>query len=251
MLDFNAGPYDPTTTYITFTGGALSATFGGAQTAVQEGVSYSVSQLAAGVDVTEYDSGRVFVSLGAPLASVTPGSGASPNYLDPTLKDFYTRMDKYEISYAGGSGGANLSSTDFFGIPMQLVTTKGGVQKDKLTWNYSSAVNTAAVFQNLGKLANYSTDTPANPLGAIVPNGNSDVTIQTPTGALNGVVRVIAPSSTNGGVSPYPDLTPYLTSIETKQIHTDIEGANGQVSQGGRFPELQARHLHLQRDGRR
>jgi glycosyl hydrolase family 64 (putative beta-1,3-glucanase)/PEP-CTERM motif-containing protein len=235
MLDFNSGPYDATNTYITFTGGSLSASFAGTQTAVQEGVSYSVSQLAAGVDVTEYDSGRVFVSLGAPLTSVTPGSGGAPNFLNPDLNDFYTRMDKYEITYGGGSGGANLSSTDFFGIPMQLVTTVGGVQKDQLTWNYSSSVNTATVFQNLGKLANYSTDTPTNALGAIVPNGNNGVTIQTPSGALNGVVRVIAPGSTNGGVTPYPDLTPYLAAIETKQIHTDIEGQNGQYPPGGPF----------------
>ena len=69
-------------------------------------------------------------------------------------------MDKYEITYgvpaSGGAptGGANLSSTDFFGIPLQLQTT-GGSQPKTLTWNYNTAVNTAAVFQSLGALENY------------------------------------------------------------------------------------------------
>ena len=58
--------------------------------------------------------------------------------------------------------GANLSASDFFGIPLQLQTTGGG-QPKTLTWNYNDAVNTAAVFQALGALENFQTDTSPTP----------------------------------------------------------------------------------------
>ena len=132
-------------------------------------------------------------------------------------------MDKYEITYgvpaSGGAptGGANLSSTDFFGIPLQLQTT-GGSQPKTLTWNYNTAVNTAAVFQALGALENYQTDTVADTLGALVAGGANGVTINTPAGPLNGVVRIIAPSSTNqpatGSSTPYPNIGAYATYIQ-------------------------------------
>ena len=149
-------------------------------------------------------------------------------------------MDKYEITYgvpsSGGppTGGANLSSTDFFGIPLKL-QTKGASQPTTLTWNYNGAVNTAAVFQNLGALQNYQTDTVSNTLGALVANGSNGVTINTPGGPLTGVVRVIAPSTTNGGTTPYPSFSNYVNSLETNGTSATIAGQNGQFSKGGPY----------------
>ena len=163
---------------------------------------------------------------------------ANPNFL--------TRLDKYEITYTPASGapgtpqyvpaggGANLSASDFFGIPLQL-QTKGGAQPTTLTWHYNDAVNTAAVFQALGALENFQTDTSSNTLGAIVAGGANGVTINTPTGPLNGVVRVISPTSTNGGTTPYPSFTNYIKHIETANIQTTIAGQNGQIPKGGPF----------------
>ena len=149
-------------------------------------------------------------------------------------------MDKYEITYgvpaSGGArtGGANLSSTDFFGIPLQL-QTKGGSEPTTLTWNYNGAVNTAAVFQNLGALEGYETDTSSNSLGALVANGANGVTINTPDGPMNGVVRIIAPSSTNGNTTPFPSFANYVNYLQANGISATIEGQNGQFSKGGPY----------------
>src|ERR1700761_1631670 len=127
VLNFNNDRPDASTlpAFITFTGapaGGFDATIAGTSTQLQEGVSYSLSALAAGVDVTQYKSGRVFVSLGSPLTGLSAANAYTPNFLNPNLPNFTTRMDKYEITYTPASGttpatgGANLSSTDFFGI---------------------------------------------------------------------------------------------------------------------------------------
>ena len=228
--------------YITFTGapsGGFDATIAGAGTALHEGVSYSLSTLASGVDVTKYTSGRVFVSLGSPLIGLSAANDYAPNFVSPTSSNFLTRMDKYEITYGPShtgvlTGGANLSATDFYGIPLKL-QTKGGSQPTTLTWNYNGAVNTASVFQTLGALQNFKTDTVSNTLGAIVANGANGVTINTRSGSMAGVVRVIAPSSTNGNQTPYPSFTNYLTAIQTGGISATIAGQNGQFTKGGPF----------------
>lgn len=244
VLNFNNDRPDASSVpaYITFTGapaGGFDATNILTGAALQEGISYSLSTLAAGVDVTQYTSGRVFVSLGAGLTGLSAANNYAPNFLSPSLPNFTTRMDKYEITYgvpaSGGAptGGANLSSTDFFGIPLKL-QTRGGSQPTTLTWNYNNTVNTASVFQSLGALENYQTDTVANTLGALVPNGSNGVTINTPGGPLAGVVRIIAPSSTNqpttGSSTPYPNIGAYAASIQTNGISASISGQNGQFA---------------------
>ena len=217
--------------YITFAGGGiLNAKSNG--TALVEGQSYSLSQLAGGVDVTEFTKGRVFVSLGTGLTSATAANGYAPNYLNPNLPDFTTRMDKYEIYYKAGAGDANLSAADFFGIPLQL-TGSGGSQPKTVTWNYGNTITTAKIFQALGALEGFKTNTVADTTGALVANGNNGVTIQTPTGAMNGVVRIIAPGKTNANAAntanPYPDLTPYLNYIQTNNITTTIKATTSGV----------------------
>lgn len=228
--------------YITFTGaasGGFDATNIRTGAPLEEGVSYSLQDLVDGVDVTKYKSGRVFVSLGSKLIDLSASNDYAPNFLNPNGPNFTTRMDKYEITYNGSTGGANLSSTDFFGLPLKLQTT-GGSQPTTLTWNYNADVDTATVFHRLGALENYETDTKANTLGALVPNGDNGVTVNTPGGPLTGVVRIIAPSTTNGGVTPYPNFGNYLTYLQTggsgsTPIHADIAGQNGQYPSGGSF----------------
>ena len=249
ILNFDNDRPDASTlpAYITFTGalpGQFDATIAGTSTQLQQGVSYSLSTLAAGVDVTKYASGRVFVSLGSPLVDLSASNEYAPNFVAAIVAsgpnpNFLTRMDKFEITYGPSAtgvltGGANLSSTDFFGIPLQL-QTKGGSQPTTLTWNYNGAVNTAAVFQTLGGLENYQTDTAADTLGALVAGGANGVTINTPGGPLAGVVRIIAPSTTNGGMTPFPSFANYLNSLQTNGISATIAGQNGQFSKGGPF----------------
>jgi hypothetical protein len=253
MLDFANDRPDASTlqAFITFTGGGpfdATADINGVETTLQLGQSYHLSSLSNGVDVTEFKSSKVFVSLGQGLTGLTAAQNYQPNFVAPQDNpNFSTRFDKYEISYAPGdngvlSGGANLSSTDFFGIPLQLQSTGGG-QPKTLTWN---TANTATVFGALGSLANGTTDTIADTSGAIV-QGKNGVTakVQTNNGpeTLTGVVRVIAPSSVNqgpGGTTPFPSLQNYLAHLQTggpggTPITADIEGANGQITKGGPF----------------
>ena len=254
MLDFANDRPDASTVpaYITFTGGGAfdaTADINGVETTLQLGQSYLMSSLSNGVDVTEYKSGKVFVSLGVGLTDLTAAADYQPNFVAPGTPNFLTRFDKYEISYVGGSGGANLSSADFFGIPLQLQSTGGGptASPKTLTW-YNS--NTASVFSGLGALANGTTDTSTDTSGAIVSGADKNgltVTVNTNKGpeTLTGVVRVIAPSSVNqgpGGTTPFPSLQNYLAHLQTggpgsTPITATIAGANGQISDGGPFQD--------------
>jgi hypothetical protein len=208
--------------------------------------------LCGAVDITKATpNARVLVSLGNGLTIANDGSA---NFANPDpgnaaqLLDFQTRWDKFEFDYDNTlpsnnpQGGANLSSTDFFGLPMQLTTTQASHPSHTLTWNYSSTVNTATVFSTLGAQAGYSLDQAPNDgvhnLGAIVANGANGVTVAKPDGSqIRGVVRVIAPTTTNGGQTPYPNFSRYLTHLETggagsTPIDADIAGNNGRWGAG-------------------
>ena len=216
ILDFDNARPDASTlpAYITFTGaipGQFAATIVGTNTPqLQEGAELQPFHTCRwrGCHRPPIRPGFRFSRLSADDLSVT--NQYAPNVIAPTISgvanpNFLTRLDKYEITYtpASGtpgtpqyvpaSGGANLSASDFFGIPLQL-QTKGGAQPTTLTWSYNDAVNTAAVFRALGALEDFQTDTVSNTLGAIVANGANGVTINTPNGPLNGVVRIISPT---------------------------------------------------------
>jgi hypothetical protein len=191
---------------------------------------------------------KVFVSLGKAL---TVASDGSANYLNPTGPNFTTRYDKFEFTYNGSTGGANLTSADFVGLPLQLKTAQTSHAAQTLTWNYSPTdpkLDTQKVFTALGALSNFSTNTAANALGAIVTNGLNGVTVTKPDKSqLTGVVRIISPSSTNGGQTPYPDFTAYLHHLQTggagsKPIVTEIAGNNGRWGSGNP-PALQTYDL--------
>ena len=109
ILNFDNDRPDASTlpAYITFVGanpGQFDATIVGTNTQLKQGVSYELSSLAAGVDVTEYESGRVFVSLGSKLKGLTPANNYAPDFASPTSLNFSTRMDKYEITYTPATG---------------------------------------------------------------------------------------------------------------------------------------------------
>jgi hypothetical protein len=238
ILEFaNARPDASTVpAYVTFGGRGpfeATATIYGLTQQLQLGQSYLISSLSGGVDVKRYTSGRVFVSLGAPLVDLNHEGGWAPHFVAPGSQNpnFLTRFDKYEMVYEpkgppGAAGGANLSSTDFFGIPLKLTAT-GPIQPTKiLTWNQG----TATVLQNLGFLANYSTITASNDRGALVQGllGSHGITIDTPNGPVPNVIRIVAPSSTNAEQTPFPSFKAYLNYIDANNVHGTIAGQNGQ-----------------------
>ena len=209
--------------------------------------SYKISDLTAGVLITQFNSGRIYISLGNGLTSSSQANGYSPNFNNPSLCnnsptcDFTTRWDKIELDFERSSagidaGGANLSAQDFFGIPLQISTTGGGKTLANLTWRETSA----NVFQQLGKLANFTTITLQNATGAIAL-GNNGVAVP---GVTGNVVRVISPASVapinQEGQTVYPSLSSYISFLRTggangQPIQTIIAGHNGQPTSGGPF----------------
>jgi hypothetical protein len=208
----------------------------------QDQPGYKISDLSKGVRITHYDSGRIFISIGSGLTA-GPGNDYTPNFANPNLADFTTRWDKIEITFVpnangvGSSGGANLTSQDFFGIPLEITTSGGTVAPANLTWH----ANTAAVFEALGKLSNFAVSTPQNATGAI-GLGNDGVPVEGVSGG--NVVRVISPASVAptdglGGHTVYPSLASYVSYLRTGNattpntpIVTHIAGANGQFGNG-------------------
>ena len=65
---------------------------------LQLGQSYSLSDLSGGVDVTQYDSGRVFVSLGSPLTGLSAANDYAPNFIASPRHD--TALDSPKVSAA-------------------------------------------------------------------------------------------------------------------------------------------------------
>ncbi len=98
-----------------------------------------MSSLASGVNITTYASGRIYLSIGAGLTSPNAGNGYAPNFNNPDLADFSTRWDKIELTIQPGangtSGGVNLTSQDFFGLPLDVTTTGGSQAPAHLTWH--------------------------------------------------------------------------------------------------------------------
>jgi len=233
-------------TYITFGGGGvLDASNLANSTLLVKGVSYELSELAEGVLLRRYESGRIFVSLGAPLMSPSEHNGYAPNFANPSLADFTTRWDKIEITCGpggeGSSGGANLSAQDFFGIPLRISTSGGTQTPVTLTWRASTAV----VFRALGQLSNYAVSTPQNATGAIAL-GNNGVAVAGVSGGP--VVRIISPASVapvnSHGDTVYPSFADYISYLRTSNptsptqpqpVATIIAGNNGQIVSGGPF----------------
>jgi hypothetical protein len=232
------------TAYATFGGGGtLTATKVSDGSTIAKGTSYSFSELSQGVYISEYDSGRIFISIGSTLTTPNSGNGFAANYNNPNLADFATRWDKVELTYSvdpvlnTGAGGADLTSADFFGMPLDIVTTGGTVAPTHLTWR----ANTVDVFEKLGMLSNFKPITIQDATGS-VGVGNNGVMVQ---GVNNGkVVRIVNPSSVspvNGG-TPFPSFQSYITYLKTGNttnpgtpIVTNIVGANGQITKGGPF----------------
>lgn len=245
-LNFQSQRTDGATVYIAFGGsGSLAATIIGTGQKIVKGQAYTLADLASGVNVTQYDSGRIFVSLGSALTTPTSTNGYAANFDNPNIADFETRWDKFEITVAppngntgaGTSGGANLTSQDFFGIRLDILTTGGSLPSDHLTWTPGAAT----VFQNLGALSGFKVITLQDATGAIAV-GNNGVTVP---GVTGGVVRVVSPGSVApvdpaAGTTVYPSVQNYIdylngTNPPGPPIATTIQGNNGQPISGGPF----------------
>jgi hypothetical protein len=159
----------------------------------------------SGFKISDFSSGRVFVSEGQALLS---GNGA--NFNNPANADYSKRFDHFEMTYvtSNRSSGANLTGTDFIGMPIQL----------------SNATNTAkwtppsfsdVLTQVTNTIQNQSTNNP----GDAIVTGLNGVNVA----GVGNVVRVIAPSTAVAGASsPYRDIGKYYDAMKNNTIGNKI-----------------------------
>lgn len=206
---------------------------------------YTLDALPSGVVVTSF-SGRVYVCYGTPWAVQYAGYEPAQSVTDP---NFYLRYDKMEMTFTGQPADvANLTSIDYWSIPMTLNTSLNGTPAGTvsgLLTDVSPPVTTQAVFDALNPLTTPPVSgvpgpggTDGTPLPALVPGQYK----QYGSGPVPGTTfaRIIGPSSyppvypSPGGipVTPYDLLDDYLTYL----LDTYGPGTQG----GGSPPSLGA-----------
>lgn len=173
----------------TQTAGALSSlTPCGTVTSPYTGISRPVYQFS----VAAISSGRLMVSYATPVA-VTNGAF-------PTGTESF-RWDKMELAYPA-PGGADLTSMDFFGIPMQYEYLDSS----------NNVLATMTYYTSTGTLLSQLYGLSPQMGSAFRPSG------WTPAQGVSPFIRVMGPSllasnSTTGSPSPYPSFGSYLASL--------------------------------------
>ena len=185
---------------------------------------YSLDALPSGVGITSF-SGRVYVCYTTPWEVQRKGYEPAQAVTDPNL---FLRYDKMEITFTGApSDVANLTSIDYWSIPMSLNTRKGGVVVGTVK-GLLDGVTTQQVFDNLNKLTTPPVSgltgpggVDGKPMPALVPGQYQ----QYPGGPTPGktFARIIGPSSYPPAfpppgaipVTPYDLLQNYLEYLLT------------------------------------
>ncbi len=207
--------------YLRFGTATPVGTFNGVSLSSANSYLAPASSTTTGLTLTDFSGGKMLFSLGQKLSSSLPDFQYQSG--DP---DWQIRWDKIELSLYSDTtrvSVANLSATDFFGIPLKLETFGPGSSTpiDTLSWN----VQTATIFSSLAQIANHN---PATFNNAIVPGANG---LSIPT--YGNILRVIAPSSLPPpAIGNYQSPQPYIDYIATNAIATHVTGqfsANGGV----------------------
>jgi hypothetical protein len=184
---------------------------------------YTLDKLTSGVAVSSF-SGRAYVCYDTPWQVQGAGYEPAQAVTDP---NFFLRYDKMELTFTGQPADvADLTSIDYWSIPMSLHTLKGGASVGSvygLIPGTSPPVTAQRVFEELSALTTPPVSglegpggTDGSPLPALVPGQYQ----QYPGGPAPGTTfaRVIGPSSyppvypAPGGipVTPYDLLYDYL-----------------------------------------
>ncbi|MBC7865221.1 MAG: IPT/TIG domain-containing protein [Bacteroidia bacterium] len=176
---------------------------------------YLLDDLSEGVDITSF-SGRIYVSYGTPWNVQHQGYEPGQNITDP---NFFLRYDKMEITFNNATADvADLTSIDYWSIPMQLDTYLNKVKKQTVL-GLLSGVTTQNVFDKLNALSTPPVSGLKGALPALVPGKFT----QQPSQKGSGFARIIGPSSyppaypLPGGVPtiPFDIFNNYLTALLT------------------------------------
>jgi hypothetical protein len=212
--------YDTSNTYVTFIDGTLDATYGGG-TRLNVNQSYTISQLGNSVNLVSYIGGRVFVSLGAGVAN-------PPEPVNSNIPSYHVRHDKFELTYSATNSAscADLTSVDFFSLPLEINTYHSGstTPVDTLTYRISAD----ALKTELAALA-----------------GDSSNVLLTDA---NGFLRVLSPRTTTvTQIQYYPPIQPYIDAVKVWQgqghAYTTIEDLYSHL---GSTPATQTQNYSFQ-----
>ncbi|WP_445457020.1 beta-1,3-glucanase family protein [Flavobacterium sp. HNIBRBA15423] len=187
---------------------------------------YSLKELSNGVSIQNF-SGRIYISYGQTWSVLNTGYEPAQNITDA---NFFLRYDKMELTFNGNPADvADLTSIDYWSIPMQLETYLNGtiVQTDN---GIKTGMTSYEIYTQLNALTATPQSGLANALPALVP-GNFT---QQPNQPGTGFARIIGPSSYPpiGGVpvTPYNLFEAYLNFL--------IQNFGPSTTVGKTIPEL-------------
>ncbi|TYP99445.1 beta-1,3-glucanase [Tenacibaculum adriaticum] len=173
---------------------------------------YSLDELNNSVQIQNF-SGRIYVSYGKTWKILNNYYEPAQNITDP---NFFLRYDKMELTFNGKADDvADLTSIDYWSIPMQLETFLNGasVQTDN---GLKTNITTKMVYNELNSLTSTPQSGLENALPALVPGNFTQSHNQPGTG----FARIIGPSSypSIGGVpvTPYNLFKGYLNFLIQK-----------------------------------
>jgi hypothetical protein len=176
---------------------------------VGKGNWYPLKDLSNGVRVSNF-SGRIYVCYGKTWQVLDCGYEPAQNITDP---NFFLRYDKMELTFNGAATDvADLTSIDYWSIPMQLETFMGdtSVQVDH---GIKSGITAQMIYTQLNAITSTPQSGLANALPALVPGQFT----QLPSQPGKGFARIIGPSSYPpvGGVpiTPYNLFEDYLNYL--------------------------------------
>lgn len=158
-------------------------------------------------------SGRLLVSFGT---AITYSNNAAPTATSQAM-----RWDKIEFGYP--ASGADLTSIDFFGIPMQFefLDSSGNVLASNSFYTSTPTL--------LNALYNLSPSTMANAFQQSSKTGPS-YGWSPATGSLTDFLRAIGPQTftgDGGSPAPYPSFKSYLGALQTAGTTFTISGIGG------------------------
>lgn len=179
--------YPDSQVYFTFRDKPVQGTINGQPIVL--GNVYSLNAIGSGIQLQTV-GGRIYFSLGAPLP-VSPGD---PEPVNPQIPSWGVRFDKVEISYDLADPGsvADLTSIDYFGIPLALQTfaPSGATPLQALTFTQPTNTVSAAL--------------------ALLAGNSPQVLLTTSSGSY---LRVLGPKLAPAGT--YPSLQSYVTQFST------------------------------------
>ena len=159
-----------------------------------------MASVGTGIALTQFAGGRIYFSLGAPLV----GTG-DPEPINSSVANWGTRFDKIELTYSqtDHSGVANLTSIDYFAIPIGLKT-------------YASTTATGT------PLATLTFRQPGDTVIAQLAALSGDDTSVFLHDSQQNFLRVLGPTLAHVGA--YPSFAPYIAAVRASGQPSYIQG---------------------------